>query len=100
MHWFPRSMFGAVLAGLYVLVATAVVIGERRDGGGGNWITLKGIGAYLITLPVSLAGEKLGHRPDYKKNGDMAFAVGACGLLVYLLGAGLAGLARLWFAEP
>jgi hypothetical protein len=95
MQWFPRSLCGAILAGLYVIVATTVVVLDRRESGGGNWITLRGLGAYLITFPISLAGERLGRRLDYRKNLDMAFAIGVCALLAYLLGAGLCKLVRL-----
>ena len=55
------------------------------------------MGAFLITLPVSAAGEALGMRPDYRRNLDMTFAIGLCSALVYLAGAGLGKLARLIF---
>jgi hypothetical protein len=93
---FPISKFGMVLTALYILVAILIVLGDRRSKAGG-WITLDGIGAFLITLPVSAVGEKLGIRPDYRRNVDMAIAIGICAVLVYLIGAGLGKLAQLIF---
>jgi hypothetical protein len=91
--WIPRSTFGAILAGLYVVVAVFFVVSDRGRGGTG-WISLDGIATFLITFPVSLIGEKLGMRPDFRRNADMVFAIGVCAVLVYFLGAGLARLAR------
>jgi hypothetical protein len=95
--WFPRSTCGAVLAFLYVVLATCVVLSDRK-GGGGGWISLSGMASFLITFPVSLAGELLGMKPDFRRNLDMAFAIIVCAGLVYLLGAGLGKLARLMFS--
>ena len=92
--WFPRSVFGAVLAALYIAVAIFAVASDRTSSGGGGWITLKGMGAAIVTLPVTLLGEALGMKPDYRRNLDMAFAIGTCALLVYFAGAGLARVAR------
>ena len=95
---FPISKFGLILATLYVVVAVLVVREDRRSTAGG-WITLRGLGTYLITLPVSALGEKLGVQPDYRRNLDMAFAIGVCGLLVYIIGAGLGKIALLVFSH-
>ncbi|MEO7412597.1 MAG: hypothetical protein ABIZ81_04510 [Opitutaceae bacterium] len=96
--WFPRSTFGAVLSALYIAVAIFAVASDRRSSGGGGWITLKGMGAAIVTLPVTFLGEALGMKPDYRRNLDMAFAIGTCALLVYFVGAGLARLARALFS--
>ena len=93
---FPISKFGLILTALYILVAIFIVREDRRSTTGG-WITLQGIGAFLITLPVSAVGEKLGIRPDYRRNLDMAIAIGICAILVYLVGAGLGKVAQLIF---
>ena len=87
-HYLPRSILGGVLAIGYAVFATVVVYQERRSVGG-DWISLKGMGAYLITLPVSLPAEQLGHRLDFRRNLDMLFAIGACAVGIYLVGAGL-----------
>lgn len=91
--WIPRSTFGAILALVYVVLAVFVVAGDRGQTSGG-WITLNGIGSFLITFPVSLAGEKLNMRPDFRRNIDMGFAIAVCAVMIYLLGAGLGRLAR------
>jgi len=95
---FPISKFGVVLAVLYVVIEVMVVREDRRSTAGG-WITLRGLGAYLITLPVSALGEKLGVQPDYRRNIDMILAIGICGVLVYFLGAGFAKLAVFVFSD-
>jgi hypothetical protein len=92
----PISKFGLIFTGLYMVVAILVVRGDRQSTAGG-WITLQGIGAYVITLPVSAVGEKLGVRPDYRRNVDMSIAIGICAILVYFIGAGLGKLAQLIF---
>lgn len=96
--WLSFSKFGAVLAVLYLAAAIWIVGGERRSTGGG-WITLNGMGTFLITLPVSALGEKLGARPDYRRNMDMTFAIGVCAILIYLLGAALGKLAHFIFSS-
>jgi hypothetical protein len=90
--WIPVSRFGAVLAVLYAALAIFVVTVERAPGSGGGWISLSGMGSYLVTLPVSAPFDLLGQKLDYKRNLDMGFAVLACATLVYLAGAGLAWL--------
>ncbi len=95
--WFPRSTFGLVLTVIYIAVAIFVVASDRGSTSGG-WISLNGILTFLITFPVSLIGEKMGMRPDFRRNTDMAFAIGVCAVLVYFIGAGLARLARAMFA--
>jgi hypothetical protein len=96
--WIPRSTLGLILAGLYIVVAIVVIATERGESGGG-WIKLNGMGAYLITLPVSRLGEILGLRLDFRRNFDMVIAIGVCALLIYFLGAGLAKAASLIFTR-
>lgn len=97
LPWFPRSTFGLVLAVIYIAVAIFVVAGDRSSTSGG-WINLHGILAFLITFPISFIGEKLGMRPDFRRNADMAFAIGVCAVLVYFIGVGLVKLTRILFA--
>ena len=93
------SKTGAVIALIYVAIAVWVVFTERTSPPGGNWISLDGMGSYLITLPVSAPMEMLGARPDYKKTLDMGAAILACGALVYFVGAGVEWLVRQIFAS-
>lgn len=94
--WFPRSYLGAALAAVYVGISVSMILSDRRSSGGGDWISLKGMGAFLATFPVSALGEIMGMKLDYRRNLDMGFAVGLCALLVYLVGAGVgAGVGRL-----
>lgn len=94
--WFPRSNFGLVLVVIYIVVAIFIVAGDRGSNSGG-WISLNGIMTFLITFPVSFLGEKWGMRPNFRRNADMAFAIGVCAVLVYFIGVGLAKLARIIF---
>jgi len=90
----PRSMVGAVFSVLYVAIAIVLVAIDRKETGGG-WITLHGMGSYLITLPISYLGEQLGMRPDYRRWPDMAFAIGCCAVIIYALGFALEKIIRL-----
>jgi hypothetical protein len=96
--WFPRSTCGVVLVVLYVAVAMFIVAADRKPHNG-SWISLNGILSFLVTFPVSALGERWGMRPDYRKNLDMAFAISACAVLVYFVGAGLGALAKLLFSS-
>lgn len=95
--WVPRSVFGAVLAALYIVFATGIILSDRK-GGGGNWISLSGLASFLITFPVSALGELLNMKLDFRRNIDMGFAVLVCALMVYLAGAGLGWLAKVIFS--
>lgn len=96
--WIPRSIFGAVIAGIYVILAVWIVVHERRRSGGG-WISLQGILSYLITFPVSYPADRLGNKLDHRRNRDMAFAIIGCAVFIYLICAGLGWLAWLVFAS-
>jgi len=96
--WVPRSICGAVLAGLYVILAVLIVISDRKSGGGG-WISLSGMVSYLATFPVSVLGEMLGIKLDFRRNFDMGFAILICALGIYLVGAGFGWVARQLFSS-
>jgi len=97
--WIPRSVFGAVLASIYAVLAIGIVVAERAPGGGGGWISLKGIASFLATFPASAVAELAGMKLDFRRNIDMAFAISACTALIYLVGAGLGKLTQLIFAN-
>jgi hypothetical protein len=90
----PRSVCGTVAALIYVGFAIWVIHGERIATGGG-WISLRGMGAALVTAPVSLVAEWLGFKLDYRSNAQMGAAVLGTALLIYLLTAGIAKLVLL-----
>ncbi len=90
--WFPRPAFGLVLVALHLAVSIFAVHDARTSQGGG-WISLKGIDADLVTPPVSFPGETLSLQPDYRRNADMARAIGACAVLADFAGAGRGRLA-------
>ncbi len=81
-----------------IAVAIYAVV-DARTSQGAIWISLNGIGISIVTLPVAFLGEMLGMKPDYRRNLDMAFAIRVCTVLGYLLGAGLATVARALFAN-
>lgn len=92
--WFPRSIFGAVLAAIYVVAAVIAVVTDRAPSGSGGGHTLSGMTSFLLTLPVSLLGELTGMRLNYRRNVDMIFAIFVCAVLVYFIGVGLGKLGR------
>lgn len=94
------SKFGAVIALIYIAIAIWVVFTERTSSGGGNWISLNGMGSFLITFPVSMPLEMVGARPDYQKTFDMGVAILVCAILVYYVGAGLDWFVRLLISLP
>jgi hypothetical protein len=94
------SKVGLVLAVIYIVLAVGVLWQDRTGTGGGNWISLSGMSTYLVTIPVSAPFELMGAKLDYKKNIDMALAIGGCAVLVYLVGAGLGWIAKMMFAPP
>lgn len=52
MSW-PRSITGGALASLYLVIAGYVAQDEIRNPGGG-WITLRGMGTFILTAPSQL----------------------------------------------
>jgi hypothetical protein len=96
--FFPKSISGAVVALVYVAFAIWVIHGERVSTGGG-WINLRGMGAILVTGPISLPAEWLGVKLDYRSNAQMGFAMLGTALLVYLLTAGIVKLLLLLVAS-
>lgn len=80
----PRFFPGLVIAVLYAACAIGVVATERGESPSG-WITLQGMGSFLVTMPVSAPAELLGMKLDFRKNLDMAVAIGGCAALVYFV---------------
>ena len=91
------SWTGTALALGYSAFATWVVFTERTAVPGGGWISLKGMGSYIVTLPVSAPLEWLGGKPDYRKTWDMAVAILLCATIVYAAGAIVEWLVRMAF---
>ncbi len=79
------SMVGLVLGGIYAVGAGWVVMVERVPSGGG-WITLRHMGSFLITIPVSGPASWLGMKLDFDRDVDAVLAIGGCAILVYGLG--------------
>ena len=93
------SKVGIALALVYAAIAIWVVVTERTGPAGGGWITLNGMGSYLVTLPVSAPLEMMGARPDYQKTFDMGAAILVCAIMVYWVGAGAEWLVRQLFTR-
>ena len=66
----------SIIAAIYCIAVMVVARGERLPSGGGNWITLRGIGTFIFTLPSSLLFEKFS-----RFNIDSNFHVAASMLL-------------------
>jgi len=93
------STSGLVAAAIYAVIAIAIVRHDRVHPNGG-WINLNGMASNLITLPVSLAGEWLGLKPDYRRNVDMFVTITLCALLVYGVTTGVAAGIHALLSKP
>jgi hypothetical protein len=107
MNW-PRSAAGMVLSAIYLVIGGYVAQDEIRNPGGG-WITLRGMGTFLVTAPSQLV---LGNllpwlgvpRINYSDLGLLGYSQIILHLLftamvVYLVGYGLEWVARRVFAH-
>ena len=83
------SRIGLGVAGVYVAAAVAAVIVDNRQSATGGWISLKNMGAFLVTFPVSAPLAMLGVEPNL---GNPL----VCGLMILLTSALLYGLVRLF----
>lgn len=75
------SRLGLWGAGIYLVAAVAIIVWDTRESFRGGWISLKNMGAFLVTLPVSGPLAMIGIEPDL---GNPV----VCGVMV-LLTAGL-----------
>src|SRR5690349_17631791 len=87
-----RSLVSAVLAAVYVVLASTVILQERSESSGGDWIRLEGMCSFLVTLPVSGPAERFGIKTDFRSNLHMGIAVGLTAFLVYGFAYGLGAL--------
>jgi len=98
-----RSITGGALASLYLVVAGYVAQDEIRNPGGG-WITLRGMGTFILTAPSQLVFGNLlpwlgVPRISYNHLGVLGYSQIILHLLfttlvVYLFGCGLEWLVR------
>jgi len=96
-------MVGAVLAAIYLVVATFITQDEVRHSGGG-WINLRGIGTNIMTAPSQVIvvpilrafGVPPVNYADLKvwDYGQLVLHVVVSTVIVYFLGAGLQWLFR------
>jgi hypothetical protein len=103
---FPRSKIGLVLAILYSIFTIMVIYTERTAPPSGGFITLQGLGTFVITLPASLLLYKLfpslgtdsGHLISDPMSPSifmtLTVLVLSCAFLVYLFGALLGALGK------
>ena len=82
------SRAGLWAAGIYLVGAIWVVVVDARESATGGWISLKNMGAFLVTLPVSGPLAMMGMEP----------ALGnpvVCGVMVLLTAGLIYGVCRL-----
>jgi hypothetical protein len=82
------SRVGVWAAGIYMVVAIWVVVVDARESATGGWISLKNMGAFLVTLPVSGPLSMMGLEPNL---GNPVI----CGLMVLLTAGLIYGVCRL-----
>ena len=82
------SRLGLWVAGIYIVVAVSIIVWDTRESFRGGWISLKNMGAFLVTLPVSGPLAMMGWEPDL---GNPVI----CGLMVLSTAGLLYGFCRL-----
>ena len=98
-----RSWLGVVLAGLYLVVAIAIIQWEIRHTGGG-WINLRDFGTSVVTSPSQLVFAPLFRalgiprlrvdRPGASDYAQLAFHLLVTAVGIYLLGWGIHATVR------
>ena len=53
-----------ILAGIYLVLASALLIWDGMQPPAGGWISLKNMGAFLVTFPASAPLSMIGLEPD------------------------------------
>jgi hypothetical protein len=107
VNW-PRSFVGGALSSVYLVIASYVAQDEIRNPGGG-WITLRGMGTFLVTAPSQLVfGDLLPWlgvpRVSYSNLGVLGYSqiilhVLFTTLVVYFVGYGLEWVVRRVLAQ-
>jgi len=82
------SRVGLWAAGVYFVLAVSVIVWDARESATGGWISLKNMGAFLVTLPVSGPLSMMGLEPNL---GNPVI----CGLMVLLTAWLIYGVCRL-----
>lgn len=79
------SLWGAIPAVLYFVLALWLIIDDRVHSPGG-WINLSGLGTGIALLPIALPMEWLGIKFDHRNTLFVGVCLCACTLIVYRLG--------------
>ena len=86
------SRVALIIAGIYFVIAATVIVTEAVSPPTGGWITLRYMGSFLATFPVSAPLSMLGFQPDFSNRFIAALLLAACTGLIYKVIALIAGL--------
>jgi hypothetical protein len=74
-----------IVAGIYFVIALGVILTEAMSPPSGGWITLKNMGAFLATFPVSAPLAMIGFQPDLDNKFVVASVLAGSTGLIYLV---------------
>lgn len=81
---------------VYIGVAAGFIREDRKPSLGG-FISLQGMGSFLVVLPVALPVESWYRKLNFRSNVEMGWAVVACATLVYgVVFCLIAGAVAIW----
>jgi hypothetical protein len=86
------SRAAMIVAGIYFVLALAIIVTEAVSPPSGGWISLKHMGAFLATFPVSAPLAMIGIEPDLDNKLTIALLLVSSTGLVYKVVAMIAGL--------
>lgn len=86
------SRAALIAAGIYFAIAAAVIVSETVSPPSGGFISLKHMGAFLATFPVSAPLAMFGIEPDLDSKINIAMLLGASTGIVYKVVAMIASL--------
>ena len=85
------SRAALIIAGIYFTIATVVVVTEAVSPPSGGWISLRNMGTFLATLPVSAPLAMMGFEPDLDNKFIVGLLLAACTGIVYKVTALITG---------
>lgn len=77
------SRVALIIAGIYFMIAAGVMVTEAVSPPSGGWITLRYMGSFLATFPVSAPLSMMGFQPDFNNRFIAALLLAACTGLIY-----------------
>jgi len=77
------SRAGMIAAGIYFVIALAIIVWDETASTGGGWISLKHMGAMLATFPASAPLSMIGLNLNFDSKMTIAALLAASTAIVY-----------------